>query len=328
MRKSMALAAVAAAMLLPVSSPHAQQFEPGNVECVAPADPGGGWDFTCRSVGRILGELDLVPGSVTVTNMSGAGGGRAYSYVVGTRNDDNNLLVAASTATTTRLAQDQYAGMSADQVRWVATLGADFGAIAVAADSDYDDLNDLMDAIKENPREISFGGGSAVGGWDHLKVLLTARAAGVENVGQVKYASFSSGGNAITQLLGGHIDAFTGDMSELTGQIEAGDIRVVAVLADERLPDAFADLPTAREQGYDVVGANWRGFYMGGDVRDAAYDYWVDALREVYNSEQWKKAMTNNGLVPFWRAGDELESFVNTQVQDLEQLSREIGLLQ
>ena len=187
----------------------AHAFEPAKVECIAPADPGGGWDFTCRSVGRILSELDLVPGSVTVTNMSGAGGGVAYGYVVGKRDDDPNLIVAASTATTSRLAQNQYAGLSADQVRWVASLGADFGAIAVAADSGFEDLTQLMDAVRANPRGVAFGGGSAVGGWDHMKVLMVAAEAGVEDVRRVKYVSFNNGGTALTQLLGGHIDAFT-----------------------------------------------------------------------------------------------------------------------
>jgi putative tricarboxylic transport membrane protein len=316
---------VLAAML---AAPTAHAFEPDGVECIAPADPGGGWDFTCRSVGKILSDLGLVPGSVSVSNMPGAGGGVAYAYVVGKRNSDNNLLVAASTATTSRLAQNRFAGMDADQVRWVASLGADFGAIAVSADSPYQNLNDLIAAMKENPSEIAFGGGSAVGGWDHMKVLLVAKEAGIDKVREIKYVSFNNGGTAITQLLGGHIDAFTGDLSELTGQLDAGKLRIIAVLADERLPDQFAELPTAREQGIDVVGANWRGFYMGGEISDEAYQYWVDAMTTLYDSEAWKTAMSRNGLVPFFRAGDEFEQFVQQQVQDLRELSREIGLIQ
>ncbi len=320
------LTRIALATVLAVPTAHA--YEPSKVECIAPADPGGGWDFTCRSVGRILGELDLVPGSVTVTNMAGAGGGVAYGYVVGKRGDDNDLLVAASTATTSRLAQNKFAGLNADQTRWVASLGADFGAIAVAADSPYQDLGDLMTAVKEDPRSVAFGGGSAAGGWDHMKVLMVAKEAGVENVRNVKYVSFNNGGTALTQMIGGHIQAFTGDLSELTGQIGAGKIRILGVLADERLPDQFSELPTAREQGYDVVGANWRGFYMGGDVSDEAYQYWVDSLETLYNSDAWKEAMTKNGLVPFWRGGEEMEQFVDQQVNDLRELSQEIGLLQ
>lgn len=305
----------------------AQAFEPSKVECIAPSDPGGGWDFTCRSVGRILSELNLVPGQVTVTNMSGAGGGVAYSYVVGKRNQDDNLLVAASTATTSRLAQDQYAGLSAEQARWVAALGADFGVIAVPANSPHKNLKDLMNAVKANPRSVAFGGGSAVGGWDHMKVLLLGKEAGIDQARNIKYVSFNAGGTAITQLLGGHIDAFTGDLSEVAGQVEGGKLRVLAVLADERLPEKFSNLPTAAEQGFDVVGANWRGFYMGRGVSDEAYNYWVNALEKVYKSDAWKQAMEKNGLAPFWRGGEQFDSFVKNQIQDLESLSREIGVL-
>lgn len=327
MMKKWILATAATAALVGFPGVHAQPL-PSNTECIAPADPGGGWDFTCRSVGRIMDQLDLIEGSMTVTNMAGAGGGVAYSNVVSKRADDNDLIVAASTATTTRLAQNQYAGMSADQVRWLGTLGADFGVIAVAPDSEHEDLGDLMDALAADPDGVSFGGGSAVGGWDHMKVLLAAGAAGVENVRSIKYVSFNNGGAAITQMRGGHIDAFTGDLSETAGQIEAGTIRVLAVLSDEKLPGDFSDLPTAAEQGVDVVGANWRGFYAGGDMSDEAYDYWVSALESVYDSNEWKEAMANNGLVPFQRTGADMDEFVNTQVAELEQLSRDIGLLQ
>ena len=126
----------------------------GKVECLAPADPGGGWDFTCRSVGNVLQDLALVDGSVQTVNMAGAGGGVAYAHTVSKRADDNKLLVAASTATTTRLAQGQFPGMNADMVTWVGALGADYGIIAVGKDSEYQSLNALMDAVKANPKSV------------------------------------------------------------------------------------------------------------------------------------------------------------------------------
>ncbi len=303
-------------------------FSPNNVECIAPADPGGGWDFTCRSVGKILYDLKDVPQPVKVTNMAGGGGGVAYGYVVSKRNTDNDLLVAASTATTTRLAQNQFAGMTEDQVRWVAALGADFGVITVAKDSPYQSLKDLVDAIKADPTAVNIGGGSAVGGWDHLKVLLLMKAAGMTDVKGVKYISFNSGGNALTQLLGNHIQAVTGDISEIKGQLEAGNVRALAVLSDQRLPGDLADIPTAREQGYDVVGANWRGFYVPGGMSDDAFSFWQDTMQALYASDEWKAAMEQNGLAPFWMGGSAFNDFVNTQIADLRQLSKEIGLIQ
>ena len=301
-------------------------FEPSNVECIAPANPGGGWDFTCRSVGKILYDLKLVPEPVKVTNMPGGGGGVAFGYTVGKRNDDANLLVAASTATTSRLATNQFAGLTADQVRWVASLGADFGVIAVQADGPYKNLDDLMKAVKADPAKVAFGGGSAVGGWDHLKVLILAKAAGIKDAKTVKYVSFNSGGDALTQLLGGHVQAMTGDISEVKGQLAAGKVRAVAVLSPDRLP-TDPDIPTAKEQGYDAIGANWRGFYIPKGVSDDVHKTWGDLMAKLYESDEWKKAMEANGLAPFYNGGADFDDFVRKNIADIQELSREVGLL-
>ncbi|KAA1176182.1 tripartite tricarboxylate transporter substrate binding protein [Marinobacter salinexigens] len=299
----------------------------GKVECLAPADPGGGWDFTCRSVGNVMQQLEIVSGSVQTVNMAGAGGGVAFAHTVSKRADDDQLLVAASTATTTRLAQRQFPGMNADMVTWVGALGADYGIIAVGKNSKYQNLNELMDAVKANPKSVKFAGGSARGGWDHLKVLIAAKAAGAENLPRIPYLSYNNGGEAMTQVVGGQVDAFTGDISEATGFMESGDLRVIAVLADERLPGKFSDLPTAKEQGIDAVGPNWRGFYMPKDAGEEAKKYWVDAVEKLYASEEWRTIMVSNGLIPFHPPANEFETFVRDQVQDIENLSREIGLL-
>ncbi len=323
MRKILGLAAIAALIAL---TP-ADAFEPENAECIAPANPGGGWDFTCRQAGKTLYELKKTPGPVQVVNKAGGGGAVAFAEVVAKRNAEDNLIVAASTATTTRLAQGQYAGFTADQVRWLGSLGADYGIIAVAKDSPYNTLGELIDAIKADPKSVAIAGGSAVGGWDHLKVLIAAKAAGIDKLRTLKYVAFQGGGEAVTQLVGGHVQAFSGDISESLGFLESGDLRVLAVLAPERLPGKLADLPTAREQGVDALGANWRGFYGPGGMSDDAYGYWSQAIQDLYASDAWKQVMTENGLMPFGLSGPELTEFVNKQIVDIQVISREIGLI-
>jgi len=324
--KCLTVAAFAGALASPALQ-SAAAFEPENVECIAPSGPGGGWDFTCRQVGKALYDQGLVPGPVQVSNMAGGSGGVAYASVVSKRNEEDNLIVAASSATTTRLAQGAFVGMNMDMVRWLAAVGADYGILAVAQDSPFQTLPDLMDAIKADPSSVSIAGGSAVGGWDHLKALIAARSAGVDNLAAVKYIAFQGGGEAITQLLGGHVQAFSGDISEAQGFMDAGDIRVLAVLAEERLPGKLADLPTAKEQGIDAIGANWRGFYGPGKMSDEAYNYWVDSINTVYQSDEWQQTMEANGLMPFGLKGDELREFVAKQISDIETLSREIGII-
>jgi len=320
------LIGLAAAFTL-ASSIAAFAFEPGNTECIAPANPGGGWDFTCRQVGKTMQDLKIVPGTMQVTNLAGGGGGVAYAEVANKRMDDNNLIVAASSATATRLAQGAYPGNTMDQMRWVGAVGADYGIIAVAANSDISTLPELMDKIKADPTSVSIAGGSAVGGWDHLKVLLAAQKAGIDDVRQIKYVAFDGGGEAVTQLLAGSVQAFTGDASEAKGFVDSGDIKVIAVLSPERLEGDFASFPTAKEQGIDVIGANWRGFYAPGGMSDDAYAFWTDAVSKVYASDEWKQVMAQNGLAPLKLSGDEFEAFVEESVASITDLSKQIGLI-
>lgn len=313
--------AAAAALLTTVALPAMAE------ECIAPANPGGGWDFTCRQIGRIMTELKLVPNLVQVTNLAGAGGGVAYAQVVSERNDDPDLFVAASSATTTRLAENAYAGASADQVRWVGTIGGDPGVIVVGKDSPFQNLTDLVEAVKADPSNVAFAGGSAVGGFDHLKVLMMLDKAGFGDARAVKYIGLDGGADAITQTVGGFAQAMTGDLSEITGFIKSGDVRPIAVLSDERVP-GFEDVPTAKEQGVDITAMNWRGIYVPKDISDEDYNKWVDWLTQVGASDQWKTVMAENGLVSYDIFGADFEAFVAENVTQIQEIAKEIGLIQ
>lgn len=302
-------------------------FEASNTECIAPAAAGGGWDMTCRLFGKVLQDQKLIPGTMQVTNKAGAGGGVAYAEVVTKRDSDNNLIVAASSATTTRLAQGLFKGMDYSQVRWLGAIGTDYGMIAVSADAPFKTLPELLAKVKGDPSSVAFAGGSAVGGWDHLKVLIAAKKSGLTDVRKVKYVAFDGGGEAVTQLLAGKVQAFTGDISEAKGFSDAGKIRVLAVLAPERMGGEFAKFPTAKEQGLDVVGANWRGFYVPGKMSNDAYAYWTKQLNTATASKEWKDLATKNGMELMNVSGDKFEKFVKANVEEIRDLSKEIGIL-
>ena len=296
-------------------------------ECIAPANPGGGWDFTCRQIGKIMFDIGAVDKPVQVTNMAGAGGGLAYNHVVAERNDDADLIVAASSATSTRLAQNAYAGMTADRVRFVGAIGADPGVIVVAKDSKFKNLGELINAIKTNPGSVSFAGGSATGGFDHMKPLMLLQRAGFTDIRKVKYISLDGGADAITQTIGGFTQAMTGDMSEVVGFLKAGEIRVLAVLTDERIP-GFEDIPTAKEQGFDVVAVNWRGLYIPKGVSDETFNTWAGRLQKVADSDEWKNVMAANGLAPFTKVGADFQSYIDSVVAEVGLLSKELGVIQ
>ena len=296
-------------------------------ECIAPANPGGGWDFTCRQIGKLLYDLKQVDQPVQVTNMAGAGGGVAYNYVVTERNDDPDLIVAASSATTTRLAQNAFAGMTADQVRFVGAIGADPGVIVVAKDSPFQTLKDLVEAIKADPGSVAFAGGSAAGGFDHMKPLQVLEAGGFTDIRKVKYIAVDGGADAITQTIGGHTQAMTGDMSETIGFLKSGDIRILAVLTEDRVP-GFDDIPTAREQGYDVVAVNWRGLYVPKGISDDQFNAWAEKLQAVADSAEWKQIMADNGLAPFTKVGADFQTWIDGVIADTTEMSKEIGVIQ
>lgn len=304
----------------------AQDFQPDNPECIAPSAPGGGWDFICRTTAKHLFDLGLIEGTMQVSNMTGGGGGVAYAHVSGKRNDADNLIVAASNGTTSRLAQGAYPDATPDDVDWLATFGAEYGAIAVDADSEFQSLEDLMGAVQEDPRSVSFAGGSATGGYDHIKPLLLGKEAGLEDVRQMKYVAFSGGGEAITALLSDSVTAVSGDFSEIRGFIDSGDIRVLAVLSPERL-ESYPDIPTAKEQGYDVIGANWRGLYMPAGASDEAKAFWTDAIRTMTESEAFKEELKAASIEPLNNFGEDMDAFVADNIQQITDISKEIGII-
>jgi len=294
-------------------------------ECIAPANPGGGWDFTCRQIGKIMFDIGAVDQPVQVTNMAGAGGGLAFSYVVNEQNDNDDLIIAASSATTTRLAQNAYAGATADQVRFVGAIGADPGVIVVAKDSPIKNLDDMVNMIKADPSSVAFAGGSAVGGFDHMKPLMILQKAGFTDIRKIKYIGVDGGADAITQTIGGFTQAMTGDMSEVVSFLSNGDIRVIAVLTDERVP-GFDDIPTAKEQGYDVVAVNWRGLYVPKGISDERFDEWAGKLQMVADSDEWAEAMKANGLAPFTKVGGDFQGYIDGLVADIAKMSAELGV--
>ncbi|HGG04391.1 MAG TPA: tripartite tricarboxylate transporter substrate binding protein [Aliiroseovarius sp.] len=321
--KSRFLKALATSLVLGLGATSAASA----AECIAPANPGGGWDFTCRQIGKIMFDIGAVDKPIQVTNMAGGGGGLAFSYVVTERNDDTDLIVAASSATTTRLAQNAYAGMTADQVRFVGAIGIDPGVIVVAADSPHQTLADLLNAVVSDPSSVTFAGGSAVGGFDHMKPLMLLQRAGLTDIRTVKYIGLDGGGDAITQTIGGFTQAMTGDMSEIVGFLASGDVRALAVLTAERVP-GFDDIPTAVEQGYDVVAGNWRGLYVPRGISDEAFQTWADRLQQVADSDEWKQAMADNGLAPFTLVGNDFQGYIDNLIVEIRQMSKDIGVIQ
>ncbi len=322
LKKTLIAAAAALVATLAVGVAHA---EPANPECIAPAKPGGGFDLTCKLAQSALQDSKLLDAPMRVTYMPGGIGAVAYNTVIANRPDEGGTIVAYSGGSFLNLAIGKFGKYTEDDVKWLAAVGADYGAIIVKADSPHQSLKDLIEAARKEPSKVVFGAGGSVGSQDWMKSALIAREAGVDPK-SMRYVAFEGGGEAMTALMGGHVHAYSGDASEVLGHIKGGRIRVLAILAPERLPGDLAAIPTAIEQGYNVDWTITRGFYMGPKVSDADYQWWVAAFDKLQASPEFDKLRAERGLFPYKLSGAELTESVKKAVARYKTLAGEFGL--
>jgi putative tricarboxylic transport membrane protein len=295
-------------------------------ECIAPAKPGGGFDLTCKLVQSGLMDAKIIADPMRVTYMPGGIGAVAYNAIIAQRPAEPNTIVAFSGGSLLNIAQGKFGRYNENEVRWLAAIGADYGAIMVAENSPYMSLKDLLAAVKADPTKIVFGAGGTVGSQDWMKAALTAKAAGIDPK-SMRFVAFEGGGEAATALQGGHVQVYSGDASEAVSQIKAGTkMRVLAVMSDKRLIGDLANVPTAKEQGYDIEWPIIRGFYMGPKVSDADFKAWADAFQKMMASPSFDKLRAERGLFPFDMVGAEADKYIKERVRYYRKVAGDFGL--
>lgn len=295
-------------------------------ECIAPAKPGGGFDLTCKLAQSALLDGKFIADPMRVTYMPGGIGAVAYNSVIAQKPDAANTIVAFSGGSLLNLAQGKFGRYTENDVRWLAAIGTDYGAVVVADNSPYKTLKDVMAAMKTDPTKVVLGAGGTVGSQDWMKAALMARAGGV-NPKTMRYVAFEGGGEALTALQGGHIQVFTGDAAEAGQQIKAGaKVRILAVMNDKRLAGDMSHIPTATEQGFEVEWPIVRGFYVGPKVSDADYKVWVDTFTKLMATPAYDKLRSERGLFPLAMAGASVDAYVKKQVAGYRKLAEEFGL--
>lgn len=326
MKFSAAHAGIAAALLLTTAftSPAFAADEINRPECVAPAKPGGGFDLTCRIAQTGLKARFEKP--LQVTFIPGGVGAVAINLFNTTRTDDQNSIVAFSSGSLLNIAVGKYGRWTENDVRFLATAGADFGAVIVRADSPYQSLDDLMQALKQDEKSVIIGAGASVGSQDWMKAALLMKSI-EKDPKNMRYVAYDGGGDAMAGLLGGSIGVYMGDVGEMVPHLEAGSMRILAVMSAERLPEPFADYPTAKEQGYDAEWTILRGFYMGKNVSDEAYNTWVKAFEAAYATPEFSQIQKDKGLLPLNMAGAELDASVKERIARLRDIAKEAGLI-
>jgi putative tricarboxylic transport membrane protein len=302
----------------------------GEPECVIPSKPGGAMDLACKLVQKALQAKAEREGGAAphlkLTYMPGGIGAVAWHTMVGQRRAEPDTLVTFSGGSLLNLAQGKFGKARPEDVRWVAALGADYGMIAVRADSPFHTLADLLQALRDDPHRVLIGVSGTVGSQDWLKVALVAGHAGVDPK-QLRFVALEGGGEEFTALNAGFVQVISGDASEATLYAGPGKVRVLAVLSEHRLQGVLASAPTAREQGVDVVWPLIRGVWMGPGVSDADYRRWVRDFDQMEASPQFAKLRAEAGLYPFSVTGDALTQYIKKAVNDYNRQARQYNLV-
>lgn len=312
------------ALMLGVSLTATSAFAIDKPECIAPAKPGGGFDLTCRIAQTGLEKQFDNP--IKVSFMPGGIGAVAINLFNTTRTDDPNAIVAFSSGSLLNIAVGKYGRWTENDVRFLATAGADFGAVVVKADSPIKSLKQLMDSFSRSESSVVVGAGGSVGSQDWMKGALLLKSIN-KDPKKMRYVAYDGGGDAIAGLLGGAIDVYMGDVGEMVSHLGAGTLRILAVLSPERLPAPFAEYPTAIELGYDAEWTIMRGYYMGKNVSDSAYNEWVEAFQAAYKTPEFAQIQKDKGLMVLNLAGKELDASVKKRIANLRNIAKEAGLI-
>jgi putative tricarboxylic transport membrane protein len=309
-----------ATMLLLAGAAHA-----AGVECIVPSKPGGAMDLTCKLAQQGLRAMPEAQ-PMRLSYLPGGIGAVAWHSLVSQRRAEPNTLVAFSGGSLLNLAQGKFGKVKAGDVRWVAALGADYGMIAVRADSPYKSLADLVAAFKRDPAKVLIGVSGTIGSQDWLKVAMLVRLAGIDPK-VLRFVALEGGGESFTAMQAGFVQVVSGDASEATLMAKAGNVRVLAVLSEQRLPGVLSPVPTAREQGYDVVWPVIRGVWMGPQVSQQDYQQWVSTFDRMMANPDFARMRAAAGLYPFNMTGQALTEYVQKAVDDYGRRASQLGLV-
>jgi len=300
-------------------------YPKGNMEFIAPGGAGGGWDLTIRTTAKVLQDTKLVDAAMPVTNKPGGGGGVTLAYLQTKDGKDDTISVYSPPLLLINLnGSSEY---SYKDTTPLSRLIADYGAFVVTQDSKYENIGQIIDALKEDPKSVKIGGNSSVGSMDHIQFLMIAQAAGIENLKDIDYISFQDGG-ATAQILGGHVDLLSTGLGDVEGLIESGDLRVLAHTADKRVGEGvMAEIPTVMESGIDATFVNWRGIFGPPNMPEYAVKYWETKLGEMVKTPEWEEARKKNGWDDTYLNSADFSAFLDKTNEEYKGILEAIGML-
>jgi putative tricarboxylic transport membrane protein len=325
-RASAAVAALAALTAL-AGCGVTRGAESRDLEMWIPNSPGGGYDQTGRAAVSVLEDEAITGGDFEVTNILGAGGSVAMSRLMGADGDEHVVMTMGLGVVGSAYSFET--GYQVTDATPIAQLIEDYEGVLVPADSPFRTIDDFVAAWQDDPSAIVIGGGSSPGGPDHLFPMQLAEAVGIDpREVQPRYATYDGGGPLTSALLGSKIDVGFSGLGEFEGQIEAGELRVLAVSGEERMTGmSVDDVPTLQEAGIDLVFTNWRGVLAPPGISDERRDELVAYFEEMHETPQWQEALEENGWGDEFVTGDDFERFLEDEDERVASTLEEVGLL-
>ena len=311
------LAALAATGAMPF---HARAAA-ANLKMMIPANPGGGWDTTGRALGKALLDAGAAA-SVNFDNKGGAAGAIGLAQFVNSSKGDPNALMVMGAVMLGGIITGK-PPVSLSQATPIARLTSEYNVFVLPASSPLKTMKDVVEQLKKDPGSVKWGGGSR-GSTEHIAAAMIARAVGVDPA-KINYVAFRGGGEATAAILGGNVTVGGSGYSEFAEYIAAGKMRAIAVTSATRLKGV--EVPTLKEQGYNVVLGNWRGVYGAPGITAEQRRALTDVVAKATKSKAWAEALAKNNWTPAWLAGAEFDNFVDDEFASLRAVMVKSGMI-
>jgi putative tricarboxylic transport membrane protein len=292
------------------------------IELIVPYAPGGGTDIMFRHIVKVIEAHKLVPVPVAIVNKTGGSGAVGKSYMIRSKRD-GYVLGAVDYGNATQQLLGEAPWDYRKDFTYIAKMVDDVNLLIVRKESPIKSLGELVAEVKRRgPKKFSVAG-TATASQDHIATLDLNKALGVE----LNYLPVKSGGEVMTTLLGGHVDAAWANPNECIGQLEAGAVRALGVTDVKRL-DLLPAIPTFKEQGVAVTSYFWRAFGGPGGLPREVIDYWVDILAKVRKTQEWQKGyLEKSVLADGWLVKDEFARLMDQENEAYKEVFARLGML-
>ncbi|HBT03008.1 MAG TPA: tripartite tricarboxylate transporter substrate binding protein [Citreicella sp.] len=313
---------LAAAVVMGIGA-QAQAWEPeGTVEFVVPYSAGGGSDVNARMLAETWRANDIVDANVVVLNKPGGSGAVGNTYAFSKTGNPNTLMTFIAGQMMSTISND--AAVKLENVTPLATLSVDTLVLVTRSADDFADFDALVAAASAEPNSITIGGVSR-GSEDHLVFTMLSDSLDAE----LQYVPFDGGGDALSALLGGHVDAAIFNPSEIGQQVAAGRAHPLGAFSEERLSEPFDSTATFAELGYPGVAISlFRGYAGPPEMPAEAVAYWEEKLKAAYDTEMWQQDyIQDKGLVARFMGAEESAEFYAAEAEKYERLLKAAGFI-